>query len=496
MTRPAAGEHARRSWMSRPAARPTGRRPRGVGHREERQPPAGDPPPAALTAGSVAPRRTAVKRRDAGALRRYRRPMATTTLTGTGAIELARLVRVRAASATEVVEAHLRRIEAVDGELNAVVALDAERALAAASEADAGGGTARCAACRSRSRTTSRRPACRWRSARPSARASSRTRTPPPCARLRGGRRDPARQDQLPAPTAAGSRPTTRSTGARATRTTSSRTPGGSSGGEAAIVAAGGSRLRASGTDSGASVRLPAHFCGLACAQADGAAACRSPACSTTRGRSARSATRARSSARSPAPSPTWRSCCALIAGPDGRDGGAGRRCRSATPPRSHAARTCASPWHDRERAGHADAARRSRPSSGRAAALRDAGARGGRGAAIPAAATSSPSRSGAPTAAALTSAELLPPAAPLGRLPRRAMLAFARAVSTLILSPVFPDSGAGRTATMRVAPGRSTRPASPRRTASPAGRRRRCAAATLARGAADLRSGRRSPVA
>jgi amidase len=41
------------------------------------------------------------------------------------------------------------------------------------------------------------------------------------------------------------------------------RTPGGSSGGEGAIVAAGGSAFGV-GTDSGGSARLPAHFCGVA----------------------------------------------------------------------------------------------------------------------------------------------------------------------------------------------------------------------------------------
>ena len=41
------------------------------------------------------------------------------------------------------------------------------------------------------------------------------------------------------------------------------RTPGGSSGGAAAILAAGGAALDL-GTDTGGSIRLPAHFCGIA----------------------------------------------------------------------------------------------------------------------------------------------------------------------------------------------------------------------------------------
>src|SRR4051794_3307976 len=62
--------------------------------------------------------------------------MALAELTTATATDLAALVASRAASAREVVEAHLRRIEAVNGAINAVVALDAERALVAAGHAD------------------------------------------------------------------------------------------------------------------------------------------------------------------------------------------------------------------------------------------------------------------------------------------------------------------------------------------------------------------------
>ena len=63
--------------------------------------------------------------------------------------------------------------------------------------------------------------------------------------------------------TAAGSRPTTPVYGRTNNPYDLDRTPGGSSGGEAAAIAAGCSPCGL-GTDSGASVRLPAHFCGLA----------------------------------------------------------------------------------------------------------------------------------------------------------------------------------------------------------------------------------------
>jgi amidase len=52
--------------------------------------------------------------------------------------------------------------------------------------------------------------------------------------------------------------------------------PGGSSGGAAAIVAAGGAAFDI-GTDTGGSIRIPAHFCGLGGLKAT---ACREPATS------------------------------------------------------------------------------------------------------------------------------------------------------------------------------------------------------------------------
>src|SRR6185436_10712105 len=58
-------------------------------------------------------------------------------LAGASAGRLAQAIGAGEASAREVVEAHLRRIDAVNGAVNALVQVDGERALAAADAADA-----------------------------------------------------------------------------------------------------------------------------------------------------------------------------------------------------------------------------------------------------------------------------------------------------------------------------------------------------------------------
>src|SRR3954452_23762936 len=187
-------------------------------------------------------------------------------LTSVTATALARLVLERRASATEVVEAHLRRIEEVNPALNAVVVLDAERALARARDADA-------ALARGE----------RWgplhgvpftvkdnlsaAGLEMTIGAPERAGVVPQqdatvVARLREAGAILLGKTNCP-PFGGGIETDNPVYGRTSNPFDLERTPGGSSGGEAAIIAACGSPCGL-GTDSGASLRLPAHFCGLA----------------------------------------------------------------------------------------------------------------------------------------------------------------------------------------------------------------------------------------
>ena len=185
-----------------------------------------------------------------------------TQLTGVPATALAALVARREASAREVVEAHLDRIAEVDGAINAVVQVDGERALQAAREADAGGprgplhgvpftlkdnisaaGIVMAIGVPERARTVAAADAT-------------------VAARLKAAGAILLGKTNCP-PWGGGIETHNEVYGRTNNPYDLERTPGGSSGGEAAIVAAAGSACGL-GTDSGGSVRLPAHFCGLA----------------------------------------------------------------------------------------------------------------------------------------------------------------------------------------------------------------------------------------
>ena len=187
-------------------------------------------------------------------------------LTSATARGLAELIAGRGVSAREVVDAHLRRIEEVDGALNAVVQVDADRALARAGEADA-------ALARGDQRgplhgvpftvkdniAAAGIPMAIGVPERagdvPAADATVVGRLKAAGAILLGKTNCP--------PWGGGIETDNEVYGRTSNPYGLTRTPGGSSGGEAAIIAAQGSPCGL-GTDSGASVRLPAHFCGLA----------------------------------------------------------------------------------------------------------------------------------------------------------------------------------------------------------------------------------------
>ncbi|MBI3327509.1 MAG: amidase, partial [Nitrospinae bacterium] len=179
---------------------------------------------------------------------------------------IAKAIRDKDVSAVEVVEAHLRRIEAVNPKLNAVVHTIAARARAEARAADqalarrevqgplhgvpmtikdsldtagvvsTGGTKGRAAYVPEQDATV--------------------------VARLRAAGAILLGKTNTPELTLAGE--TDNLVYGRTNNPYDlSRTPGGSSGGAGAIIAAGGSPLDI-GSDTGGSIRLPAHFCGIA----------------------------------------------------------------------------------------------------------------------------------------------------------------------------------------------------------------------------------------
>lgn len=182
------------------------------------------------------------------------------------ATKLAQIIRDKKASSAEVVEAHLERIDAVNPELNAVVQLAAEQALAAARHADAalarneimgplhgvpmtikdsldtadmittGGTTGRVGFVPAEDATVVSRLRAAGAILLGKTNTPELTLAPETDNLIYGKTRNPYDL---------------------------SRTPGGSSGGAAAIIAASGSPLDI-GSDTGGSVRLPAHCCGIA----------------------------------------------------------------------------------------------------------------------------------------------------------------------------------------------------------------------------------------
>jgi amidase len=192
--------------------------------------------------------------------------MSAAELTSATARDLARLIAERQVSAHDVVEAHLRRIDAVNSAIKAVVQIDGDRAVVRAREADAAlareerwgplhgvpftvkdniaaAGIPMAIGVRERAGMVAREDATAVARLKVAGAILLGKSNCPPC----GG----------------GIETDNELYGRTSNPYDLTRTPGGSSGGEAAIIAAQGSPCGL-GTDAGASVRLPAHFCGLA----------------------------------------------------------------------------------------------------------------------------------------------------------------------------------------------------------------------------------------
>jgi amidase len=182
------------------------------------------------------------------------------------ASDLAAAIRSRQVSSTEVLEAHLRRIEAVNPLINALVQVDAERALAQARAADA-------ALARKdhwgplHGVPFTSKDVCETAGIVSAAGLEERRGFVPGhdavvVARLKAAGGILLGKSNCP-PGGGGGDTDNPVYGRTNNPYDLTRTPGGSSGGEAAAIAAGLSPLGI-GSDSGGSIRLPAHYCGVA----------------------------------------------------------------------------------------------------------------------------------------------------------------------------------------------------------------------------------------
>ncbi len=187
-------------------------------------------------------------------------------LVRSSAVALAQAIRTKKVSSEEVVKAHLRRIEEVNPKLNAVVLLTADAAIAEARKADA-------ALARGDLKgplhgvpmtiKDSLETAGIVSTAGTQGRASFvPSQDAPVVSRLRAAGAILLGKTNLPE-LSLGFESINGVYGRTNNPYNLACTPGGSSGGEAAIIAAGGSPLGL-GADAGGSIRLPAHFCGIA----------------------------------------------------------------------------------------------------------------------------------------------------------------------------------------------------------------------------------------
>jgi amidase len=183
-----------------------------------------------------------------------------------GAVEVAALIRRREVSSVEVVEAFLRRIELVNVEINAVVTLAGERAVSEARAADRSIARSRVAGVFLGVPFTAKDV---FETAGVETVAGLRERVglvpgedAVAVSRMRHSGAILVGKTNVP-PGGSGGVTDNPVHGRTNNPFDRARSAGGSSGGEAAIQAAGGSPVGL-GSDSGGSLRVPAHYCGIA----------------------------------------------------------------------------------------------------------------------------------------------------------------------------------------------------------------------------------------